>query len=102
VPGSPSRDVHYDARMSRDPSPAPVMTFPTLDDAEGALDWIGLAFHEVDGAFEGELDEDDAERLEAAWAADDTPQAVRALAAILREHWRDASAPRAWRVSFRD
>jgi hypothetical protein len=77
-----------------------VMTFPTLDQAESALDWIGLDFTEGDGWFGGELDEDDVERLEAAYAADDTPQPVRALAAVLRERWRDAAAPRTWRVTF--
>lgn len=82
------------------PEPDVVMTFPTLDQAESALDWIGLAFTEGDGWFEGELDEGAGELLDAAYAADDTPQPVRALAAVLRERWRDAAAPRAWRVTF--
>jgi hypothetical protein len=80
--------------------PETVMTFPTLDQAESALDWIGLDVTEGDGWFGGELDEDAVELLEAAYAADDTPQPVRALAAALRERWRDASAPRTWRVTF--
>ena len=44
----------------------PIATFPTLDDAESALDWIGVDFGEGDGAFEGELAGDDRELLEAA------------------------------------
>jgi hypothetical protein len=80
--------------------PEIVMTFPSLDQAESALDWIGLGFSEGDGWFEGELDEDAAELLDAAYADDETPQPVRALAAVLRERWRDAAAPRSWRVTF--
>jgi hypothetical protein len=76
------------------------MTFPTLDDAESALDWIGLGFIEGDGWFEGELDEGAAELLDAAVADGETPLAVRALAATLRERWIDAAAPRRWRVTF--
>jgi hypothetical protein len=84
-------------------TPDIVMTFPTLDLAESTLDWIGLDFVEGEsdgGWFDGELDEDAAELLEAAYADDETPQAVRALAAVLRERWRDAAAPRSWRVTF--
>jgi hypothetical protein len=93
-------------------TPDIVMTYPTLDQAESALDWIGLDFVEGEsegqgesdggdgGWFDGELDEDAAELLDAAYADDETPQAVRALAAILRERWRDAAAPRSWRVTF--
>ncbi len=87
-------------------TPDIVMTFPTLDQAESALDWIGLDFVEGEaegdegGWFDGELDDDAAALLDAAYADDETPQAVRALAAVLRERWRDASAPRSWRVTF--
>jgi hypothetical protein len=87
-------------------TPDTVMTYPTLDQAESALDWIGLDFveGEADGGdggwFDGELDDVAAELLEAAMADDETPQAVRALAAVLRERWRDPSGPRSWRVTF--
>lgn len=80
--------------------PEVVMTFPSLDQAESALDWIGLAFTEGEGWFRGELDEAEAELLDAAYAADDTPQPVRALAAVLRERWRDPEAPGDWQVTF--
>lgn len=55
---------------------------------------------EGDGWFAGELDEDAAALLDAAYADDETPQLVRALAAQLRERWRDAAAANAWRVTF--
>ena len=84
--------------------PAVVMTFPDLDTAESALDWIGLEATEGgDGTtawFEGELTDDDAEALDEAWAAGDTPQAVKALAGVLRDQARDGRATRAWRVTF--
>jgi len=80
----------------------PAMTFPGLDEAESALDWIGLDFTEGEGFFAGELDEHTVELLDAAYADGDTPQAVRALAAVLREQWRDATAPRTWSVTFGD
>jgi hypothetical protein len=80
------------------------MTFPDLDTAESALDWIGLEATEggdgTAGWFEGELDEDATERIDEALAAADTPHEVRALAAVLRERARVADAPRAWRVSY--
>ena len=86
------------------PEPPVVMTFPDLDTAESALDWIGLgAVEGVEGEmgwFEGELDDDDLEALDEAWAAADTPQAVRALAGVLREQARDGRASRAWLVTF--
>lgn len=81
-------------------TPDTVMTFADLDQAESALDWLGLDFVEGESWFDGELDEDQAELLDEAYAADDTPQAVRALAAILRERWRDRDAPDSWRVAF--
>jgi hypothetical protein len=90
--------------MSPDAAPETVMRCPTLDGAESALDWIGLDFTEGEDAdggwFAGELDEDAAALLDAAYAAADTPQEVRALAAILRERWSDPVAPRSWRVTF--
>lgn len=85
-------------------APAIVMTFPTLDQAESALDWIGLEFVEesdADGGwFAGELDEDAADRLDALMADGEAPPEVRALAELLRQRWLDPAAPRGWRVSF--
>jgi hypothetical protein len=98
-PAPDARRRGYDARMP-DATPETVMTFPDLDEAESALDWLGLDFAEGDTWFEGELDEDDAELLDEAYAADDTPQPVRALAGVLRERWRDPVATKAWRVGF--
>lgn len=86
--------------MSEPPIPETVMTFPDLDEAESALDWLGLDFGEGETWFEGELDEDSVELLDTAYAADDTPPAVRALAAILRERWNDEAASNTWRVGF--
>jgi hypothetical protein len=86
--------------MSEPPVPDTVMTFTNLDEAESALDWLGLAFSEGDTWFEGELDEDEVELLDEASAADDTPPAVVALAAVLRERWADPAASKAWRVGF--
>ena len=42
------------------------MTFPSLDPAESALDWIGVEFADGDGCFEGTLAADDADLLDAA------------------------------------
>lgn len=85
-------------------TPDTVMTFPTLDQAESALDWIGLDFVEGEGEaggwFDGELDADAADLLDAVLADDETPPPVRALAGALRERWADAGAPRSWRVTF--
>ena len=72
------------------------------DQIASALDWIGLQAVEGGdgdtGWFEGELDDDDLEALDEAWTADDTPQAVKALAGVLRE--RASGGDRAWRVAF--
>ncbi len=84
------------------------MTFPTLDQAESALDWIGLDFADGDGCFEGDLAEDDADLLEAALEDPETPEPVRALAAALRDVLTAAGADDAqddvvaisWRVDF--
>ena len=90
--------------MPRVAEPNVVMTFPDLDTAESALDWIGLEVTEggdgTTGWFEGELSDDDLEALEEAWSAADTPQAVKALAGVLRERVGDDSSARAWRVTF--
>ena len=51
----------------------PIARFPSLDDAESALDWIGIEFTEGDGAFEGVLSSDDRELLDAAIADRETP-----------------------------
>jgi hypothetical protein len=84
-----------------DLQPPVVMSFPTLDQAESALDWIGLEFADAEGAFEGRLAPDDADLLDAAIADPDSPEAVRALASALREvALADPGA--AWRVAFAD
>ena len=70
----------------------PIATFPTLDDAESALDWIGLDFSERDGAFEGELDGEDRDLLEGAIGEADTPRPVRDLARALLARWDAESA----------
>lgn len=86
------------------PEPATVMTFPDLDAAESALDWIGIDFVEGEGGaqgwFQGRLDEDAAELLDAAITDAETPLPVRALATVLKQCWDDEAAPRAWRVTF--
>lgn len=69
----------------------PIATFPTLDEAEGALDWIGLSFGEGDGAFEGELAGDDRDLLTAAIDDPEAPGPVRDLARALLARW-DADA----------
>jgi hypothetical protein len=86
--------------MTDPPAPPTLMSFRDLDEAESALDWLGIDFIEGDRWFEGDLDEDAAELLEEACQADDTPQPVRALATLMLEQWRDPGAPDAWRVSF--
>lgn len=86
--------------MSETPTPDTVMSFADLDEAESALDWLGLDFGEGDTWFEGELDEDEADLLDDACMAEDTPDVVRALAVILRARWQDPAASKAWRVGF--
>lgn len=80
------------------------MAFPTLDQAESALDWIGLDFTEGGTGdarwFEGELDDAARERLDAAIEDEETPLPVRALATVLREGWRSEPSRIAWRVTF--
>lgn len=82
--------------------PQLVMTFPTLDEAESALDWIGVAFVEADGAFEGTLTADDRESLDEAVADPDTPAPVRELAVSLTRRLDAAGGDdeASWRVVF--
>ena len=68
----------------------PLATFETLDEAESALDWIGLDFGEGDAAFEGELAGDDRELLATAIDDAETPAPVRALAQALLARWEAA------------
>ncbi len=85
-----------------DAKPTLVMTFATLDDAESALDWIGVGFTEAPGAFAGTLADDDRDLLNAAIDDPDSPAPVRDLAhALLR--LLDAAAAGAqppWEVGF--
>lgn len=90
-------------------TPPTLMTFPSLDQAESALDWIGVEFADGDGCFEGELAAGDAELLDAALGDPETPEPVFALAAALRELLLSAvadagdetdAADTAWRVAF--
>src|SRR3954464_343467 len=76
-----------------DPAMQYVATFPSLDDAESALDWIGLDAAETDDAFVGRLVDDDRELLEATVADDDAPEPVRALARTLLAQWSAAESP---------
>ena len=77
-----------------------VMTFATLDQAESALDWIGLDFGDADGGFEGELWPEDAELLEETIGDPDSPEPVRALALALRDLLAADQRGVTWRVSF--
>jgi hypothetical protein len=70
-----------------------IATFPTLDDAESALDWIGVDFADGDGAFVGELEGDDRELLGAAIDDAETPGPVRDLARALLGRWDADGAP---------
>ena len=88
--------------------PEPLTTFPSLDQAESALDWIGVSFADGDGCFEGELAADDAEFIDVVLADPETPEPVRALATALRALLAaagdadagDDAAAIAWRVAF--
>ena len=86
--------------------PATLMTFPSLDQAESALDWIGVDFADGDGCFEGELTAEDAELMDAALADPETPEPVRELAIALQDLLvagaaaADDEAAIAWRVAF--
>jgi hypothetical protein len=86
------------ATMTADP---PILaTFPDLDDAESALDWIGVDFVDGDGVFDGELEPGDAELLDEALADEDAPDEVRALAAALRDRLAASPGAATWRVTF--
>ena len=84
------------------------MTFPSLDQAESALDWIGLEFADGDGCFEGWLAGADATLLDEVLADRETPQPVRELAAAVAAALADLLAETddgddvvlAWRVAF--
>jgi hypothetical protein len=77
-----------------------VMTFPTLDQAESALDWIGIELVDTDGGFEGDLTADDLELLDEAIGDAETPEPVRALAAALRELLAANPHGAPWRVGY--
>lgn len=85
-----------------DATPTFVMSFASLDEAESALDWIGLDFGEADDAFEGILTADDCELLDQVDEDPETPEPVRELAAALRRLLDGAGpdAQIAWRVAF--
>lgn len=79
-----------------------LMSFATLDEAESALDWIGVDFEDADGGFEGELAADDRELLDEVIADPETPAPVGALARALAGRL-DAAGPDGtarWRVAF--
>ena len=82
--------------------PTLVMTFASLDDAESALDWIGVDFVESDQGFLGHLEVEDRELLDDAIAAADSPAPVRDLAramvVVLDASGTDAAPT--WRVAY--
>ena len=79
----------------------PIATFPTLDEAESALDWIGLTFADGDGVFEGEAIGDDRDLLQATIDDDEAPEPVRALARALLAAWdADGGATIAFAVAW--
>jgi len=89
--------------------PPTLMTFLSLDQAESALDWIGVEFADGDGCFDGVLAADDADLLDAALADPETPEPVRELASALHdlltgadngEDDADDQDALAWRVAF--
>ncbi len=85
-----------------DPTPTLVMSFASLDEAESALDWIGLDFGEAEGAFEGLLTADDRALLDEVDADPEAPAPVRELGGTL-SRLLDAAGPDAqvaWRVTF--
>jgi hypothetical protein len=85
-----------------DAPPPPLMSFTTLDEAESALDWIGVDFTERVGAFDGELVPDDRELLDEVLADPETPAPVRELAGAFVS-LQDAAGPAAsaaWSVAF--
>lgn len=87
---------------SMDAQPPLVMTFADLDEAESALDWLGVEFADAEGGFIGELATEDRELLDDALADAGTPQPVRDLALALGR-LLDEAGPEAgvrWRVAF--
>jgi hypothetical protein len=70
-----------------------IARFATLDDAESALDWIGIDFAEADGSFEGEVAGDDRDLLTAAIDDPETPPPVRDLARALLARWDADGTP---------
>jgi hypothetical protein len=84
-----------------DATPPPLRSFSTLDEAESALDWIGVDFTEREGAFAGELVPDDRELLDEIVADPETPAPVRDLAqAFIGLLDADPGASAAWSVAF--
>jgi hypothetical protein len=77
------------------------MTFSSLDDAESALDWIGVDFTETGTGFEGALADDERDLLAAAIEDPDSPGPVRDLARALGRllDEQGEASPR-WRVDF--
>jgi hypothetical protein len=80
--------------------PPILATFTDLDEAESALDWIGLDFVDAGAGFQGDLVADDLELLDAALADPDAPEPVSALAAALRDRLAAAPGAATWRVTF--
>jgi hypothetical protein len=83
-----------------DAQPPLVMSFASLDEAESALDWIGVDFADADGGFEGELAADDRELLEEALADPETPEPVLALARGMVKLLDASPDGSPWRVTF--
>jgi hypothetical protein len=80
---------------------AAIATFASLDDAESALDWIGVDFAEGEGSFTGELAGDDRDLLLAAIEDPEAPAPVRDLARALLARWEaDGEGPCAFEVAF--
>ena len=81
--------------------PPILATFPDLDAAESALDWIGVDFADGDAAFDGEPEADDVELLDEVLADPNAPEEVRALAAALQDRLAASPGAATWRVAFR-
>jgi hypothetical protein len=82
-------------------APPLVMTFASLDEAESALDWLGVDFADAEGGFEGELTPEDRDLLDEAIADADTPAPVLELArALVRVLDAPSPGPAGWRVAF--
>ena len=82
--------------------PPPIAIFESLDEAESALDWIGVDFVDTEDSFEGDLSGDDRDLLEAAIGDRDAPGPVRELAVALLETWEQARTDTlAYSVAYR-